>query len=41
MFAKRRDQDEADLDITPFMNLMIVLVPVQLMSMVFSQITVL
>jgi biopolymer transport protein ExbD len=41
MFAKRRDQDEADLDITPFMNLMIVLVPVLLMSMVFSQITVL
>ena len=41
MFVKRRELDEADLDITPFMNLMIVLVPVLLMSMVFSQITVL
>jgi biopolymer transport protein ExbD len=41
MFAKRRELDEGDLDITPFMNLMIVLVPVLLMSMVFSQITIL
>lgn len=32
---------EADLDITAFMNLMIVLVPVLLLGMVFSQITVL
>lgn len=32
---------EAELDITAFMNLMIVLVPVLLMGMVFSQITVL
>jgi len=32
---------EADLDITSFMNLMIVLVPVLLMMMVFSHITVL
>lgn len=31
---------EADLDITPFMNLMIVLVPVLLLSMVFSRISV-
>jgi len=41
MFVKRRDLDEGDLDITPFMNLMIVLVPVLLMSMVFSQIKIL
>jgi len=41
MFVKRREHDEGDLDITPFMNLMIVLVPVLLMSMVFSQITIL
>lgn len=34
-------QQEADLDITSFMNLMIILVPVLLMSMVFSHITVL
>jgi biopolymer transport protein ExbD len=32
---------EAELDITAFMNLMIVLVPVLLLGMVFSQITVL
>ncbi len=31
---------EADLDITPFMNLMIVLVPVLLLSMVFTRISV-
>ena len=36
----RRLQD-AELDITAFMNLMIVLVPVLLLGMVFSQITVL
>lgn len=41
MFTYRRDFDEADLDITPFMNLMIVLVPVLLISMVFSHITIL
>ncbi len=33
-------KEEADLDITSFMNLMIVLVPVLLMMMVFSRITV-
>lgn len=38
---KARNQQEADLDITPFMNLMIVLVPVLLLSMVFTRITVL
>ena len=32
---------EAELDITSFMNLMIILVPVLLMSMVFSHVTVL
>ena len=41
MFAKRREPEEADIEITPFMNLMIVLVPVLLMSMVFSHITIL
>lgn len=41
MYLTRRELQEADLDITPFMNLMIVLVPVLLMSMVFSQITIL
>ncbi|MEN8130883.1 MAG: biopolymer transporter ExbD [Pseudomonadota bacterium] len=41
MFVKQRDLEEADLDITPFMNLMIVLVPVLLISMVFNQITIL
>jgi len=34
-------KEEKDLDITSFMNLMIVLVPVLLLNMVFSQITVL
>lgn len=34
----RRLTSEADLDITPFLNLMIVLVPVLLLGMVFSQI---
>ncbi len=41
MFANRREEDEADIDITAFMNLMIVLVPVLLMSMVFNHITIL
>ncbi|WP_045856915.1 ExbD/TolR family protein [Teredinibacter purpureus] len=41
MRTRRRSQEEADLDITSFMNLMIILVPVLLMSMVFSHITVL
>jgi len=41
MFTYRRGHEEADLDITPFMNLMIVLVPVLLISMVFSHITIL
>lgn len=38
-FGIRRNQD-AELDITAFMNLMIVLVPVLLLSMVFTRITV-
>jgi biopolymer transport protein ExbD len=38
---RRNRQMEAELDITSFMNLMIILVPVLLMSMVFSHITVL
>ncbi len=38
---KRKNVQSADLDITAFLNLMIVLVPVLLLSMVFSQITVL
>lgn len=41
MRSKRRQQTEADLDITSFMNLMIILVPVLLMSMVFSHVAVL
>ena len=41
MLTKRSVTEEADLDITPFMNLMIVLVPVLLISMVFSHITIL
>lgn len=41
MFIKKQTQQEADLDITAFMNLMIVLVPVLLMSMVFKQISIL
>ena len=36
---RRRQVDEAELDITAFMNLMIVLVPVLLLSLVFSQVT--
>lgn len=39
--TKRVEQPDAELDITAFMNLMIVLVPVLLMSMVFNHITVL
>ena len=37
---KQRHSDAADLDVTPFMNLMIVLVPVLLLSMVFTHTTV-
>ena len=37
---KKRHQEAADLDVTPFMNLMIVLVPVLLLSMVFTHTTV-
>jgi biopolymer transport protein ExbD len=38
--SSRRIKKDAELDITSFMNLMIVLVPVLLMMMVFSRITV-
>ncbi|MEM9102309.1 MAG: biopolymer transporter ExbD [Pseudomonadota bacterium] len=38
---KKQATDEADLDVTSFMNLMIVLVPVLLLSLTFSQVTVL
>lgn len=41
MRTRKLRNREADLDITSFMNLMIILVPVLLMSMVFSQTTVL
>ncbi len=41
MRSRRSRSHDADLDITSFMNLMIVLVPVLLLSMVFSQVTVL
>jgi biopolymer transport protein ExbD len=37
---RRARPQQADLDITAFMNLMIVLVPVLLLGMVFSQISV-
>ena len=37
---KNKSIDEAELDITSFMNLMIVLVPVLLLSMTFTQVTV-
>jgi biopolymer transport protein ExbD len=37
---RRRRHEEAELDITAFMNLMIVLVPILLLGMVFSRITV-
>lgn len=36
----RKRHEAADLDVTPFMNLMIVLVPVLLLSMVFTHTTV-
>ncbi|MDN3638066.1 biopolymer transporter ExbD [Simiduia curdlanivorans] len=39
--SKHKHKPEAELDITSFMNLMIVLVPVLLLSMVFAHITVL
>lgn len=38
---RRRQVEEAELDITSFMNLMIVLVPVLLLSLVFSQVRIL
>ncbi|AWB67364.1 biopolymer transporter ExbD [Saccharobesus litoralis] len=38
---RRPNQQEAELDITSFMNLMIVLVPVLLLSLVFSQVRIL
>lgn len=41
MRIRRRHKAQAELDITAFMNLMIVLVPVLLMSLVFARITVL
>ena len=41
MRIKRRLKEEADLDITSFMNLMIILVPVLLMSMVLARTTIL
>lgn len=41
MRIKRRFKEEPDLDITSFMNLMIILVPVLLMSMVLSRTTIL
>lgn len=37
---KRQSTDDADIDVTSFMNLMIVLVPVLLMSMTFTKITI-
>ena len=37
---RQKHQEAADLDVTPFMNLMIVLVPVLLLSMVFTNTTV-
>ena len=37
---KNKHREAADLDVTPFMNLMIVLVPVLLLSMVFTHTTV-
>lgn len=36
----KKNTEPADLDVTPFMNLMIVLVPVLLLSMVFTHTTV-
>ena len=37
---RQKHNEAADLDVTPFMNLMIVLVPVLLLSMVFTHTTV-
>ncbi len=37
---KKKAVEEADIDVTSFMNLMIVLVPVMLLSLTFTQITV-
>ena len=37
---RQKHTESADLDVTPFMNLMIVLVPVLLLSMVFTHTTV-
>lgn len=37
---RRQHKEAAELDVTPFMNLMIVLVPVLLLSMVFTHTTV-
>ncbi len=39
-FRRRKFSETADLDVTPFMNLMIVLVPVLLLSLVFTHTTV-
>ena len=41
MRRHRKAQEEAELDITSFMNLMIILVPVLLISMVFNHLSVL
>jgi len=41
MRRHRKPQEETELDITSFMNLMIILVPVLLISMVFNHISVL
>lgn len=38
---RQRNREEAELNVTSFMNLMIVLVPVLLLNMVFSQLSVL
>ena len=38
---RQKDDDDAELDVTAFLNLMIVLVPVLLLSMTFAKITVL
>ncbi len=35
-----RHREEAELEVTPFMNLMVVLVPVLLLSLVFTHTTV-
>jgi len=41
MRRHKKIREEAELNVTSFMNLMIVLVPVLLMNMVFSQLAVL